>query len=355
MLKIEARLKSQFTDFSLDLNIDLEFEGVLAVFGRSGSGKTTLLRLLAGLESNRSGFIRIGEHCWQDNHFFLPARKREVGYVFQDSNLFPHLSVAGNLHYAEKRAKKRKKVFERQEIVDFLEISPLLNRDVKVLSGGEQQRVAIARAILSNPKILLMDEPLASLDEASKDSIFPYLEKLRDDFNIPIIYISHSVDEVARLANMLLVIDSGKLVTHGPLEQVLPSLGSRENHSKEASVVFSGVVSEVEEEYNLVKVKTLGGNIWFGSNKKLGQELRLRILAKDVSIALSRSSETSILNILQAVITEIDIETSKGQARITLIVGESVLLSTITLKSLTVLGLKVGMNVWAQIKSVALL
>ncbi|MDP1536360.1 MAG: molybdenum ABC transporter ATP-binding protein [Burkholderiales bacterium] len=237
MSEILARFRHGYPGFTLDVDLELPSRGVTALFGHSGSGKTTLLRCIAGLERTANGYLAIDGTLWQDGASFLPTHRRPIGYVFQEASLFPHLSVRGNLEYGAKRAQSlpareggagggranlcRPASADFSHIVELLGIGTLLDRKPERLSGGERQRVAIARALLTAPRLLLMDEPLAALDLARKNEILPYLERLHDELEIPVLYVSHAPDEVARLADHLVVMDGGRAVAQGPLADVL--------------------------------------------------------------------------------------------------------------------------------------
>lgn len=349
------QIKVQLSRGGFDLNADIEVpgRGITAVFGRSGSGKTSLLRCLAGLEPNCQGDISVRGEKWQENTFFMPTHKRPIGYVIQTPNLFPHLSVRGNLEFAEKRAAPGSLSFD--QVVDMLALEPLLDRYTDQLSGGERQRVAIARALLIGPQLLLMDEPLASLDNQSKKEIMPYLERLHRELDIPVIYVSHSADEVSRLADHLVVLDAGRVVGQGPLQQMLARLDFPIKLEDDAGVVWEGRVLEQDEQWHLARVGTAGGDIWVrSSGVKADTSIRLRILARDVSLALSHHGDSSILNILPGEIEEISAEAEQNSALVRVRVGEAALLARLTLRSVDRLELAAGKQVWVQIKSAAL-
>ena len=221
-MSIKARFRLDYPGFALDADLELPGRGVSALFGHSGSGKTTLLRCIAGLERG-AGRLEVKGEVWQDADIFMPTHRRPLGYVFQDARLFAHLDVARNLDYGQRRAGGAPAI-ERAAIVDLLGLGPLLDRLPARLSGGEQQRVAIARALLTAPRLLLMDEPLASLDLSRKQEILPYLERLRDELEIPMLYVSHAADEVARLADHIVVMQQGRAVAQGPLAATLARL-----------------------------------------------------------------------------------------------------------------------------------
>ena len=340
--------------FELQINTTLPGDGINVIFGHSGSGKTSLLRCIAGLE-HASGSLVINGAEWQSSTSFLPTHKRPIGYVFQDAKLFPHLSAIGNLEYAIKRASKSSaKRISIEHVLSILGIEALLNKKPDELSGGERQRVAIARALLVQPELLLMDEPLASLDKARKLEILPYVQKIRSEFRIPILYVTHSVNEVAKLADHLVILENGKLSTQGKVSDVLSNLETADYLGNETGIIIQGRVNELDEQWNLAAVDFEGERIWI-HNKGLahGAELRVRILAKDVSITLSQSKNSSILNLLPAVIDEID-EKDSSIALVSINIGCSKLIARVTRKSVHQLNLIAGLKVWAQIKSVAI-
>lgn len=223
-MSIQLQFQHQYSGFDLSLTLDLPSDGISVVLGESGSGKTTLLRLIAGLEKPKVGRVQIGEAIWQDAHIFLPAHQRSVGFVFQDARLFPHLSVLQNIQYAAKRSQPSPQAILVDDAITCMQISHLLDRKPEHLSGGEQQRVALTRALASQPSILLMDEPLASLDEALKDEILPYIASIRTFTNMPMVYVTHALNEAKLLADFVVIIDAGRLVCAGLAAEVMPSI-----------------------------------------------------------------------------------------------------------------------------------
>jgi molybdate transport system ATP-binding protein len=277
--------------------------GVSALFGPSGSGKTMLLRCVAGLERPDIGLLEVNGDCWQDSarRLFLPAHRRPIGYVLQEVGLFPHLSVRGNLEYGWNRLAKAERRVRFDDAVDLLGIQPLLARGTERLSGGERQRVAIARALLTSPRLLLMDEPLAALDQTSKAEILPYLERLHDELAVPVIYVSHSVDEVARLADHLVLLDQGQVRGAGSLSELVTRLDLPLAHGEEAGSVIEARVERIDEAFHLAYLALPCGRIAVARGRlDIGQKARVRIHARDVSIALEHPAHTSILNILPA-------------------------------------------------------
>ncbi len=354
MESIVAKFYLQKGNFVLDLEFNAPKQGVIAIFGPSGSGKTTLIRCIAGLERTPIGFLSINEQCWQDEnrHFFLPTHQRSLGYVFQEANLFPHLTVEKNLHYGWRRTPARK--ITPDEVAELLGVTPLLKRYPIHLSGGERQRVAIARALLISPKLLLMDEPLAALDNQSKIEILPYLEKLHTEFSIPILYITHSLTEVMRLADHILVIDRGKLVANDSLSMILTRLDLPFTKTEEAGVVIEAKIIEHDKDFHLTYLTFADEKITVHKiNSPIGQSVRVSIKARDVSLALVNET-SSILNIFQAMITQL-VEEEQAVVMVQLSVKGYPLLARITRKSVNLLNLTVGMVVYARVKSIALL
>jgi molybdate transport system ATP-binding protein len=344
-------------EFRLDAGFDAPGRGVTALFGPSGSGKTTLLRCLAGLELASDGYLKVNGDIWQDGSkgIYLPAHRRPLGYVFQEASLFPHLDVRRNLEYGWKRIPAMQRRVGFEQAVELLGIGHLLDRGPARLSGGERQRVAIARALLASPDLLLMDEPLAALDLASKAEILPYLEQLHDDLSIPVLYVSHSPDEVARLADYMVLMERGKTVASGPIHEMLTRLDLPLAHGDEAGVVVDTTVGEHDEAFHLTRLDFAGGSISVARQPHvLGHRMRLRIHARDVSLALERHADSSILNILPAQVVEIADE-NPAQVVVRLDAGGVPLLARITRKSCAILELRPGTAVFAQVKSVALL
>ncbi|MGQ9427590.1 molybdenum ABC transporter ATP-binding protein [Gilvimarinus sp. F26214L] len=346
--------------FTLDVDLTIPGQGITALFGPSGSGKTTLLRCIAGLERAQQGRLIVNGQTWQDGSNFLPTHKRPLGYVFQEASLFPHLSAMGNLQYAIKRSgnnrfgNKNESADRLEHTTALLGISHLLDRRPHQLSGGERQRVAIARALLIDPKLLLMDEPLAALDLARKQEILPYLEALHRELTIPILYVSHSPDEVARLADHLVAMDHGKVLASGPLSETLARIDFPIPLGADTGVVWEATVKDIDPHWHLARATFQGGELWLrDSNLQVNQHLRLRILANDVSLALQHHADSSILNVLPATVTQIA-DGDDGATLVRLDVQGSPLLARVTRKSVEHLGLEIGKGVWAQVKSVAL-
>jgi molybdate transport system ATP-binding protein len=354
---INANFRLPFPDFTLDVDLQLRSRGVTALFGHSGSGKTTLLRCIAGLERAPHGFLQIRSKLWQDSEqdFFLPTHQRPLGYVFQEASLFPHLSVRNNLEYGRKRTRFIRHPAGLEQAVALLGIAHLLERMPDKLSGGERQRVAIARALAVSPEVLLMDEPLAALDLKRKQEILPFLTRLHNELEIPILYVTHSPEEVAQLADHLVVLEAGRVVASGTLEETLTRLDSPLAQGKEASSVLQVKVWGHEPEFHLSHVGFAGGviSLPYQQAAAVGTALRLRIYARDVSLTLQQPGQTSILNVLPATITGMAND-EEGRTMLRLNMGGVPLLSQITQKSAVQLGLQVGMAVFAQIKATAI-
>ena len=361
---IELAFAGRLADFSLDVAFAVPMRGVSVLFGPSGSGKTTILRCVAGLQ-RLSGRLRVGEEIWQDDAsgIFRRPHRRPVGYVFQESSLFAHLSVRNNLLFGARRAAARDRhgVDDFAEIVALLGIGHLLDRAPAALSGGERQRVAIGRALLSQPRLLLMDEPLAALDRLTKDEILPYLEALHEYLAIPILYVSHDLAEVERLADTLVLLDDGHVVASGKLSALeadpqLPLL-----KAPEAAVTLAATVVGIDDAYALTTLAVAGGTLVVpGREGSPGTLRRLRIGASDVSFSRSPATETTILNCLPARIVSVSrLDGDSAQMNIVAALGVNGdgvrIVARVTRKSQEALGLATGNPVFAQIKSVALL
>ncbi len=356
---IEARFSLYWPGFSLAVDEHLPGRGVTALFGHSGSGKTTLLRCIAGLERAPEGRLVFQGEVWQDNATWVPTHQRPLGYVFQEASLFPHLTVLGNLRYGQRRSQARAAPAQRTSLeqgVELLGIGHLLDRKPERLSGGERQRVGIARALAVSPRILLMDEPLAALDLARKQEILPYLERLHDELSIPVLYVSHAPDEVARLADHLVVMDQGRVLASGPLNETLTRLDLPIRLGEDAGVVLEGRVAERDARWDLLRVECAGQSLWVRDTQiPLEHAVRVRILARDVSIALAPAEWTSILNTLPAQVDSLGDDHHPALALVKLRVNGSALLARVTRRSADHLGLVPGMPVLIQIKAVALL
>ncbi len=353
---ITAKFDLDYGAFRLNVELNLPGTGISVLFGPSGSGKTTLLRCIAGLQQAPRGFLSVNGEVWQDSErgLFLPTHKRSLGYVFQEANLFPHLTVKGNLQFGLKRVGKSLSS-DLSHILELLGINHLLDRTPDRLSGGERQRIAIARALALDPEILLMDEPLAALDFKRKQEILPYLIQLHQELNIPVLYVTHSQQEVAQLADHLVVMEEGKALAAGPLSETLSRLDVPLAQDRDASTVWQGKVSGYENEYHLTLMDFGGATISLPTLVgSLGTLLRVQIFARDVSITLHAPTATSILNVLPAVVTDI-VDSDSGQTVVGLKVCGCPLIAHITQKSARLLGLQKEMPVFVQIKGTSIL
>ena len=349
MSGLRVRLEVARGTFALAVDQNLPGSGVTALFGPSGSGKTTLLRCIAGFERSARGEVALEEESWQDSArgLFLPAHQRPCGYVFQDANLFPHLSVRGNLEYASKRVAPARRRQSFEQTVDLLGISSLLSRATGKLSGGERQRVAIARALLASPRLLLMDEPLASLDTTRKGEILYYIERLREELAMPIVYVSHSIDEVVRLADSVVMLGDGKVTDSGPAAETIGGLGG--------GAVIDAVVAEQDLHSGLARIEFAGGQLYTADLDALpGARVRARIASRDVALALSRPTDSSFLNILSGTVRALGAERGASMDVHVDVGGGVMLVAQITRKSVAALGLAPGKPVHALIKAVAL-
>ncbi|MFT3963884.1 molybdenum ABC transporter ATP-binding protein [Propionivibrio sp.] len=357
-MSIRARFALTWPGFALDVDLDLPGQGITALFGHSGSGKTTCLRAIAGLERAARGRLEVNGEIWQDDaqRVFLPTHRRPLGYVFQDAALFPHLSVRDNLGYGRRRVAAAERRVSPDAAIELLGIGALLDRLPEKLSGGEKSRVAVARALLTSPRLLLMDEPLAALDHQRKQEILPYLEKLHDELEIPILYVSHAPDEVARLADHLVVLQGGRALAAGPLGETLARLDLPIQLGEDAGAVIDAAIAERDAAWHLVRVDFPGGSLWVRDNgQPIGHRVRVRVLARDVSLAHSKGEDSSILNALPAKVVAVADDTHPAMALVRLDVGRSPLIARLTKRSVAALGVREGMDIWARIKAVALI
>ncbi|MHB8622009.1 MAG: molybdenum ABC transporter ATP-binding protein [Sulfuricaulis sp.] len=355
--RLVGRFRLHYVNFDLDVELALPGRGISALFGTSGSGKTTLLRCIAGLERAPEAFLAVAGNVWQDERrgVFLPSYRRPLGYVFQEASLFPHLSVRSNLDYGRRRVAATDQRVLLEQAIELLGIGYLLDRLPDRLSGGERQRVAIARALATSPRLLLMDEPLASLDMQRKAEILPYLERLHDELEIPVIYVSHQLDEVVRLADYLVLLEQGRAVATGAIGELLTRFNLPLAHGDTASAIIEAAVAAHDETFHLTYLDCPAGRLNIPrENLPIGARMRLRILARDVSLTLTPQEGTSILNIFPVRVTEL-VEEQLGQMMIRLDASGTVLLARITAKSVVQLGISVGKEVYAQVKGMALL
>ncbi|MDC1152576.1 molybdenum ABC transporter ATP-binding protein [Nitrospinaceae bacterium] len=348
---LKAAFKVDYPGFNLDIDLQLPASGITVVFGPSGSGKTTLLRCLAGLE--KSGKMEIAGQVLQDENTFIPVNLRAIGMVFQESRLFPHLNVRDNLLYGYKRTPVNSRRLHLEDIGRVLSLEKLFKRSIDKLSGGEKQRVALGRALLTSPKLLLMDEPLAALDAQRKTEIIPFIRKVEKELSIPIIYVTHSMSEVLQLVDTMVILKDGKVVKYGPVGKVFSDIQLREAIGDEHSgAVLDTTVLEHDTEYGITRLDFMGQGLSVPiQDISPGQSLRVHIHSKDVSLATQPPEGlTSVLNILKTKVRKIgenvgysvDIELDAGRP----------LLATITRKSLSNLNLQPGQSIYAYIKAI---
>jgi molybdate transport system ATP-binding protein len=351
---LRAQIELQRENFTLQVDLKLPVPGITVLFGPSGCGKTTFLRCLAGLEKP-TGTIELHGEQWlhSEKRINVPPHRRAVSVIFQDARLFSHLNVAGNLHYAAKRSGATKA--ELQQLLELTAMAPLLQRRVHSLSGGERQRVAIARALLAKPQLLLLDEPLAALDADKKREILPYLQTVAQQLKLPMIYVTHSLDEVLPLADTLVLLQGGRVLADGPLETLLSRLDLPLAQRDDAVTIIEGVVRDLDPRYHLSTL-TLGQQTLRLplAQATPGQTVRLRVQARDVSVCLHRPEYTSILNVLPATITAIGAETAGGQQLVQLDIEGQRVLARLSAFSCAHLRLQVGMAIFAQMKGAAL-
>ena len=355
---LQLAIRWQRAAFALQAQLSLPTQGVSVLWGASGSGKTTLLRCVAGLE-RAQGRVELGDAVWQDDATgqFTPLWQRRLGMVFQEASLFDHLDVQGNLDYGLRRLPRAEQAGARQaqaQAVEVLGIGPLLRRAPATLSGGERQRVAIARALSTQPRLLLLDEPLASLDGPRKREVLPWLDALRQHLQVPMLYVTHAADEVAHLADTLVVLDQGQVRASGPVEAVLASVDLPIHLGDDVGALVTGTVAGSDEHWGLCRLALPGGELWVGhTGEREGTPVRVRILARDVSITLARAEGTSIQNHLPCVVAQIAAPVSH-QVLVRLDAHGTPVLARLTARAVNQLQLRPGLPVWAQIKAVSL-
>ncbi|MDT7041468.1 molybdenum ABC transporter ATP-binding protein [Candidatus Nitronereus thalassa] len=357
MNQLDAKFQIEYPGFHLNVECIMPLDGTVAIFGASGSGKTTLLRCIAGLTRAPKGYLKFGKNIWQDEKNFLPIQKRRVGLVFQDARLFPHLNAKQNLEYGMKRTQPSKRQIHVDQVVDLLGLDKLLDRRTQHLSGGEQQRVAIGRALLTSPQLLLMDEPLASLDQERKKEILPFIQRLNQDLQIPVLYVSHDLNEMLQLANHMVLIKNGKVAATGTIQEVFARLdlpGLVEPNM--VGAILETRVAEHEPEFGLTRVEFFGRSLFIPKQEMaVGSLLRVQIHARDVSVVVGApAASSSVLNSLEATVIEIEESPIDQYAmEVKLDVG-CPLLAMITRKSFHELNLHAGQKVHAHFKAVAL-
>lgn len=353
-LCIDVRMS--YPGFALDVVQDIELAGVTGLFGPSGSGKSTLLRVIAGLERRAGGKLQYADVVWQDSStgVFLPAHQRPVGYVFQDARLFPHLSVHGNLDYALRRCGSEKPQISADEVIAALNLHDILHRDVGSLSGGERQRVAIARTLLTQPRLMLFDEPLAGLDVRRKSDILPYLESLAPRFGVPAIYVSHSAEEMARLADDVVVLEKGRVSASGSASRILSREAlTRSSLTFEAVSILNVKVFELLPDMHLTRVQHHGQTITVPElhGAVAGDTVKLLIRAGDVAISIPEPLGISVRNVLPGSITKIDAIPDSAFAMVSIDVKGAVIKAQLTALAVHELALTPGLAVYALLKT----
>jgi molybdate transport system ATP-binding protein len=355
--EISVRLNLARAEFQLNVDLKLPGDGISVLFGPSGSGKTSVLRCVAGLEKAQQARVSIGSRVWQDAKagVFVPAWRRAVGYVFQEASLFEHLDVRGNLEFGMRRINDASRE-SLERAIDLLGIGSLLNRSTQALSGGERQRVAIARALATHPELLLLDEPLAALDRRRRLDILPWLEKMRAELRLPMIYVTHSMEEVLRLADHLVILDRGAVLRSGEPEAVMTQTqGLFDDQSRGPGSVVLGDLGRVDEAWQL-QCFQVGSEQWWVPCGPAGRTGRARmwVAARDVVLSLTAQPASSVLNQTECEIVKIDSGVEQAHALVHLSRGSLQLQASITRKSVETLQLAQGLRVWAQLKSMAL-
>jgi molybdate transport system ATP-binding protein len=352
---IDIDIEQQLGAFHLAVKFSVEAP-IVGLFGRSGSGKTSVINAIAGIAKPLRGLIRINDAVLFDaaQRIDLAPEERRVGYVFQDALLFPHLDVESNLLYGQRLRSPKERFIEEARVIELLGLGALLRRKSKALSGGEKQRVAIGRALLAQPRILLMDEPLASLDVPRKTEILDYIERLRDELNIPIVYVSHSVTEITRLADTVVVLSEGKCLAVGDVDEVMGRLDLKPATGRyEAGSVLDTRVTAHDSQDQLTTLAFDGGELIVPHlDASIGERVRVRIRARDVSLSIRKPTEISILNVLPAFVAAIDEETGPI-VDLELAVGSATLVARITRRSFQQLGIRTGQELYALIKAVS--
>jgi molybdate transport system ATP-binding protein len=343
--------------FKLRAQLDAPTPGVVALFGRSGCGKTTLVNIISGLLQPDEGRVELDGVVLTDTreHVRVPVERRRIGYVFQEARLFPHLGVLANLRYGLRRAPKANRSIGLDEVLALLGLEHLLERRPYQLSGGERQRVALGRALLSQPRLLLLDEPLAALDAARREEVLPYLETLRDKLSIPMVFVSHHLDEVLRLATHVALMEAGEIVASGTLSDISVRPELRAIVGPEAvGAVLDGVVTAVDNAHGMADVRIGRGTLHISvPDARLGARMRIQLLARDIILATERPHGLSVRNALEGVITELSEDLGQAVLVKVDIGAGAAILSRVTRHATEALGLRVGMTIWVLIKAVS--
>lgn len=355
---LTGHIRGHLESFTIDASLNIPEEGITALFGPSGSGKSTILKAIAGLLKLENSSLNVFGEDWQKNHNFLPPHKRPIGYVFQDARLFDHLNVEQNLLFGLKRNKTATSFLPPEEVYELLGLTKMLRRAIQTLSGGEKQRVTIGRALLSSPRLLLMDEPLSALDRQAKDEIISYLEKLKKRLHIPILYVSHDLREIERIADHILLLDQGQVTGEGPLIDILSDPRYPFVSSDEAASIISGTIKAYHATDHLTELNVKGHAFLLPGNiGEVGSRHRVRIAASDVSLAKEKPSKTTILNVLPVQVHEI-LTSDEGRVNVTLHLGDSEpvsLVARISSRSLSSFDFQKGQSVYAQVKGVPII
>jgi molybdate transport system ATP-binding protein len=347
----------RWAGFKLRAQLDTPTPGVIALFGRSGCGKTTLVNIISGLLDPDEGRVELDGVVLTDTRqrIRVPVERRRIGYVFQDARLFPHLGVLANLRYGERRASKATRAIGLDEVLALLGLEPLLGRRTYQLSGGERQRVALGRALLSQPRLLLLDEPLAGLDAARREEVLPYLETLRDKLSIPMVFVSHQLDEILRLATHVALMEAGEILAAGTLSDISVRPELRAIVGPEGvGAVIDGTVMQVDAMRGMADVQLGRGILHISAPEaRVGTRLRIQLLARDIILATELPRGLSVRNALEGVIK--DLADDVGQSiLVTIDIGAgTAVLSRVTRNAMEALGLRVGMTVWVLIKAVS--
>jgi len=353
---LSVNITQAFGSFRLETQFEVEEGSITAIFGKSGAGKTSTINAIAGLTRPDVGVIQIGNTTLFDQNLRinLPIYKRQIGYVFQDDRLFPHMTVRNNLIYGTPKNRDVANSLNLTDITGLLELAPLLERRPRTLSGGEKQRVAIGRALLSNPKLLLMDEPLASIDVQHRFEILPFIQRVREKTGITIIYVTHALEEVIFIADQIILLSEGQVTAQGTVEEIMSRLDLHPMTSRfDAGAVISAIYSGYDREFDLGELSFDGGTLRIaGLNAEIGIHLRAHIRARDVSLMLDKPKDTSVLNVFKGELIEIRQE--EGPQLDLLINIGTPLIARITRKSLNDLNLDIGSKVYAMIKAVAI-